>query len=138
MAVYRYGSAQSPGKKMPGEPGEMEAMKGAVLGWVSQGLQHEVIAMASCCKKGGGQKGNNCHRQTCTGTTGITVLMRDSGAACRIRTCDQPLRRRLLYPTELMPQRKEHSRLTCRHEYPPRESNFENALTCCEDLQRTH
>ncbi|AYO66750.1 hypothetical protein DA795_06810 [Klebsiella pneumoniae] len=28
-------------------------------------------------KKGGGQKGNNCHRQTCTGTTGITVLMRD-------------------------------------------------------------
>ncbi|HBX6562256.1 TPA: hypothetical protein MH711_16960 [Klebsiella pneumoniae] len=33
--------------------------------------------MASCCKKGGGQKGNNCHRQTCSGTTGITVLMRD-------------------------------------------------------------
>ncbi len=64
---------------MPGEPGEMEAMKGAVLGWVSQGLQHEVIAMASCCKKGGGQKGNNCHRQTCTGTTGITVLRRYSG-----------------------------------------------------------
>lgn len=50
---------------------------GAFLGWVSQGLQHEVIAMASCCKKGGGQKGNNCHRQTCTGTTGITVLRRD-------------------------------------------------------------
>lgn len=43
-----------------------------------------------------------------TGTTGITVLRRDSGAACRIRTCGQPLRRRLLYPTELMPQRKEH------------------------------
>lgn len=42
-------------KKMPGEPGEMEAMRGAILGWVSQGLQHEVIAMASCCKKGGGQ-----------------------------------------------------------------------------------
>ena len=38
---------------MPGEPGEMEAMRGAILGWVSQGLQHEVIAMASCCKKGG-------------------------------------------------------------------------------------
>ncbi|MBZ7278763.1 hypothetical protein FML35_19025 [Klebsiella oxytoca] len=52
-------------------------MKGAFLGWVSQGLQHEVIVMASCCKKGGGQKGNNCHRQTCTGTTGITVLRRD-------------------------------------------------------------
>lgn len=34
---------------MPGEPGEMEAMRGAILGWVSQGLQHEVIAMASCC-----------------------------------------------------------------------------------------
>ncbi len=64
---------------MPGEPGEMEAMRGAILGWVSQGLQHEVIAMASCCKKGGGQKGNNCHRQTCSGTTGITVLRRDSG-----------------------------------------------------------
>lgn len=62
---------------MPGEPGEMEAMKGAFLGWVSQGLQHEVIAMASCCKKGGGQKGNNCHRQTCSGTTVITVLRRD-------------------------------------------------------------
>ena len=28
-------------------------MESAVLGWVSQGLQHEVIAMASCCKKGG-------------------------------------------------------------------------------------
>ncbi|RCJ99782.1 hypothetical protein DM060_01775 [Klebsiella pneumoniae] len=54
-------------------------MESAVLGWVSQGLQHEVIVMASCCKKGGGQKGNNCHRQTCTGTTGITVLRRDSG-----------------------------------------------------------
>lgn len=40
---------------MPGEPGEMEAMRGAILGRVSQGLQHEVIAMASCCKKGGGQ-----------------------------------------------------------------------------------
>lgn len=35
---------------MPGEPGEMEAMRGAILGWVSQGLQHEVIAMASWCK----------------------------------------------------------------------------------------
>ncbi|NAO14238.1 hypothetical protein FKO18_09905 [Klebsiella pneumoniae] len=52
-------------------------MESAVLGWVSQGLQHEVIAMASCCKKGGGQKGNNCHRQTCSLTTGITVLRRD-------------------------------------------------------------
>lgn len=95
-------------KKCPDEPGKTGMMESAVHGWVSQGLQHEVIAMASCCKKGGGQKGNNCHRQTCTGTTGITVLMRDSGAAYRIRTCDQPLRRRLLYPTELMPQRKEH------------------------------
>ncbi len=95
-------------KKCPDEPGETGMMESAVLGWVSQGLQHEVIVMASCCKKGGGQKGNNCHRQTCTGTTGITVLRRDSGAACRIRTCDQPLRRRLLYPTELMPQRREH------------------------------
>lgn len=66
-------------KKCPDEPGETGMMESAVLGWVSQGLQHEVIAMASCCKKGGGQKGNNCHRQTCTGTTGITVLRRDSG-----------------------------------------------------------
>lgn len=66
-------------KKCPDEPGETGMMESAVLGWVSQGLQHEVIAMASCCKKGGGQKGNNCHRQTCTGTTGITVLSRDSG-----------------------------------------------------------
>lgn len=62
---------------MPGEPGETGMMESAVLGWVSQGLQHEVIVMASCCKKGGGQKGNNCHRQTCSVTTGITVLMRD-------------------------------------------------------------
>ncbi|HBX6369849.1 TPA: hypothetical protein MHM71_16065 [Klebsiella pneumoniae] len=52
-------------------------MESAFLGWVSQGLQHEVIAMASCCKKGGGQKWNNCHRQTCSGTTGITVLRSD-------------------------------------------------------------
>jgi hypothetical protein len=64
-------------KKCPDEPGETGMMESAVLGWVSQGLQHEVIAMASCCKKGGGQKGNNCHRQTCTGTTGITALRRD-------------------------------------------------------------
>ena len=90
-------------KKCPDEPGETGMMENAVHGWVSQGLQHEVIAMASCWKKGG-----NCHRQTCTVTTGITVLRCDSGAACRIRTCDQPLRRRLLYPTELMPQRREH------------------------------
>lgn len=65
---------------MPGEPGEMEAMKGAFLGWVSQGLQHEVIVMASCCKKGGGQKGNNCHRQVYTQQClwyCITVLRRD-------------------------------------------------------------
>ncbi|ATM92595.1 hypothetical protein CRN78_19485 [Klebsiella aerogenes] len=55
-------------------------MKGAFLGWVSQGLQHEVIVMASCCKKGGGQKGNNCHRQVYTQQClwyCITVLMRD-------------------------------------------------------------
>ncbi len=64
-------------KKCPDEPGETGMMESAVLGWVSQGLQHEVIAMASCCKKGGGQKGNNCHRQTCTGTTGIAVLRCD-------------------------------------------------------------
>lgn len=38
---------------MPGEPGEMEAMRGAILGWVSQGLQRNVIGMAFCCKKGG-------------------------------------------------------------------------------------
>lgn len=62
---------------MPGEPGETGMTGSAVHGWVSQGLQHEVIAMASCCKKGGGQKGNNCHRQTCSVTTGITVLSRD-------------------------------------------------------------
>ncbi|APM26788.1 hypothetical protein AGG69_18020 [Klebsiella pneumoniae] len=55
-------------KKCPDEPGETGMMESAVLGWVSQGLQHEVIAMASCCKKGGGQKGNNCHRQTCPRT----------------------------------------------------------------------
>lgn len=63
---------------------------GAFLGWVSQGLQHEVIAMASCCKNGGGQKGNNCHRQTCSGTTVITVLRRDgvvvAGADLRLAT----------------------------------------------------
>lgn len=74
---------------MPGEPGETGMMESAVLGWVSQGLQHEVIVMASCCKKGGGQKGNNCHRQTCSGTTGITVLRRDSGvvAGADLRRC---------------------------------------------------
>ncbi|EIH9912092.1 hypothetical protein MMX97_004136 [Escherichia coli] len=36
---------------MPGEPGELEAMSSAFRGCT--GLQHEVIAMASCCKKGG-------------------------------------------------------------------------------------
>lgn len=58
----------------------MEAMKGAFLGWESQGLQREVIVMASCCKKGGGQKGNNCHRQVYTQQClwyCITVLRRD-------------------------------------------------------------
>ncbi|HFU0694538.1 TPA: hypothetical protein ACGTWG_002402 [Escherichia coli] len=34
---------------MPGEPGELEAMSYAFRGCT--GLQHEVIAMASCCKK---------------------------------------------------------------------------------------
>ncbi len=43
-------------KKCPDEPGKTGMMESAVHGWVSQGLQHEVIAMASCCKKGGGQK----------------------------------------------------------------------------------
>ena len=38
-------------KKMPGESGELEAMSYAFRGCT--GLQHEVIAMASCCKKGG-------------------------------------------------------------------------------------
>lgn len=33
---------------MPGEPGELEAMSYAFRGCT--GLQHEVIAMASCCK----------------------------------------------------------------------------------------
>lgn len=36
---------------MPGEPGELEAMSYAFRGCT--GLQHEVIAMASFCKKGG-------------------------------------------------------------------------------------
>lgn len=74
---------------MPGRTGRTGMMESAVLGWVSQGLQHEVIAMASCCKKGGGQKGNNCHRQTCSVTTGITVLRRDwvvvAGADLRLK-----------------------------------------------------
>ena len=38
---------------MPGEPGEMGMMESAIRGWELQGLQHEVIVMASCCKKGG-------------------------------------------------------------------------------------
>lgn len=38
--------------------------------------------------------------------------LHDSGAACRVRTCDPRLRRPLLYPTELMPQRKEHYRVS--------------------------
>ncbi|EHL6277202.1 hypothetical protein ACBQ45_08735 [Escherichia coli] len=38
-------------KKCPDEPGELEAMSYAFRGCT--GLQHEVIAMASCCKKGG-------------------------------------------------------------------------------------
>ncbi|HHL6757380.1 hypothetical protein [Escherichia coli] len=37
-------------KKCPDEPGELEAMSSAFRGCT--GLQHEVIAMASCCKKG--------------------------------------------------------------------------------------
>ncbi|EFW50161.1 hypothetical protein LJD92_00555 [Escherichia coli] len=36
---------------MPGEPGELEAMSSSFRGCT--GLQHEVIAMASCCKKCG-------------------------------------------------------------------------------------
>ncbi|EEC8179582.1 hypothetical protein AADE73_001298 [Escherichia coli] len=31
-----------------------------------QGLQRNVIGMAFCCKKGGGQKKENCHRQSYT------------------------------------------------------------------------
>lgn len=36
---------------MPGEPDEIGMMGRAILGWVFRGLQHEVIAMAPCCKK---------------------------------------------------------------------------------------
>ncbi|HBW8288084.1 TPA: hypothetical protein MFL88_004141 [Klebsiella pneumoniae] len=35
---------------MPGRTGRIYQRWGAFLGWVSQGLQHEVIAMASWCK----------------------------------------------------------------------------------------
>lgn len=47
------------------------------------GLQRNVIGMAFCCKKGGGQsiKGVTAtakrHTAIVTGTTGITVLRRD-------------------------------------------------------------
>jgi hypothetical protein len=44
-------------KKCPDEPGELEAWSTECLPWrVMQGLQRNVIAMAFCCKKGGGQK----------------------------------------------------------------------------------
>ena len=43
-------------KKCPDEPGELEAMTTECLPWrVMQGLQRNVIGMALCCKKGGGQ-----------------------------------------------------------------------------------
>ncbi len=48
---------------MPGEPDELEAMSYAFRGCT--GLQHEVIAMASCCKKGG----DSPSRETITATT---------------------------------------------------------------------
>ncbi|HBZ2299074.1 TPA: hypothetical protein MG802_24050 [Klebsiella pneumoniae] len=118
---------------------------GAVLGWVSQGLQHEVIAMASCCKKGGGQKGNNCHRQTCSGTTGITVLRHDSGvvAGADLRHC-LPLVNQFFRSS---PERHGklptlNQRISLRIHHNGKSTDFEqtlgpgttinlNALTCC-------
>ena len=127
-------------------------MESAVLGWVSQGLQHEVIAMASCCKKGGGQKGNSCHRQTCSGATGITVLRRDwvVVAGADLRRC-LPLVNRFFRSS---PERHGkpptlNQRISLRIHHNGKSTDFEqtlgpgttinlNALTCCEDLQRTH
>lgn len=68
------------------KPREMEEMKSAILGMVSYGLQHEVIAITSCCK-GGGQKGYNCHCQTYTGTTDITILRCGLVVACTGHCC---------------------------------------------------
>ena len=76
-----------------------------------QGLQRNVIGMALCCKKGGGQKWDQLpppklHTAIVTGTTGITVLRRDLVvvAGLRIRltgwsartTSDTVLRLRLI------------------------------------------
>ncbi len=132
-------------KKCPDEPGETGMMESAVLGWVSQGLQHEVIAMASCCKKGGGQKGNNCHRQTCTGTTGIAVLRCDwvVVAGADLRRC-LPLVNRFFRSS---PERHGkpptlNQRISLRIHHNGKSTDFEqtlgpgttinlNALTCC-------
>lgn len=121
-------------------------MESAVLGWVSQGLQHEVIAMASCCKKGGGQKGNNCHRQTCSGITGITVMRRDSGvvAGADLRHClplvnqffrSSPERHGKL-PTlnQRISLRIHHNGKStglARHQIGWNSPQMPNALTCC-------
>ena len=46
--LFRFAFVHNLTLKMPGEPGELEAMSYAFRGCT--GLQHEVIAMASCCK----------------------------------------------------------------------------------------
>lgn len=64
---YLYGLHDFHLKKCPDEPGELEAMTTECLPWrVMQGLQRNVIGMAFCCKKGGGQKWEHCHRQNYT------------------------------------------------------------------------
>jgi hypothetical protein len=69
-------------KKCPDEPGEWKQGSTECLPWrVMQGLQRNVIGMALCCKKGGGQSiiGATATAKTTriTWYCRITVLRRD-------------------------------------------------------------
>lgn len=76
-------------KKMPGEPGELEAMGSSFRGCT--GLQHEVIAMASCCKKGG----DSPSRETITAKPLELLASRSLGVILAWRAGFEPATNRL-------------------------------------------
>lgn len=71
-------------KKCPGEPANWKQRTTECLPWrVMQGLQRNVIGMAFCCKKGGGQMWEQLppprlHTASGTATPGLPRWLRDT------------------------------------------------------------
>lgn len=62
--------------------------------------------------------------------SGLATPATDCNAVCELASCVAGVFLSA-HQSAHQPQRKEHSRLACHHEWQLRESNSENALTCC-------